>query len=315
MLHNKRLIFLLAVFLLAFNVGSFAQRKGSSLLNPIEKHDIGAFGGVAMYIGDFNRENLLYNPKPLVGILYRYNFNPYFAIRGQVGYTRVEGSSKDYYGDLPGFPVGNSMAFDRPMIMMDGVFELNFFPFSPLDPKRKNILSPYLALGIGANFMGSNSYDNNPQLDIAANAYPEIYGNPGETFQQSIIFEIPVGFGVKYSPAKRLTIAGEWTFKKMFYDDIDGFTNRGGGSFGLINDDWVHTITVSLTYRFASSWRCDAYPKNLSSENTRGFRNKTYRVNVANSAARDLRKGTNPRKLEGRSENESNRIKKKKKKR
>ena len=311
-LLHKQFVFLLAVFLLAFGGSSFAQRQGSSLLNPIEKHDVGVFGGIAMYMGDFNEKNLLYNSKPLAGLLYRYNINPYFAIRGQVGFARVEGSSRDYYGDLPGFPVGNAMAFDRPMVMMDGIFEMNFLPYSPLDVKRKNIFSPYLALGIGANFLGSNSYNNNPQLDLAANTYPEIYGKPGESFKQTIVMEIPVGIGVKYSPVRRLTLAGEWTFKKMFYDNIDGFTNRGGGSFSLINDDWVSTITVSLTYRFASPWRCDAYARNLSSAKMRGLKDRTYRVNVSQSAAKDAKKGVDTRKLEGRSENDSNRIKKKK---
>ncbi len=313
MLH-KRHVFLLALFLLVFNVGSFAQRKGSSLINPIEKHDVGIFGGVAMYIGDFNESNLLYNSKPLAGLLYRYNINPYFAIRGQAGYARVEGSSLDYYGDLPGFPTGSGMAFDRSMVMVDGIFEVNFLPYAPLEMRRRNVFSPYLALGIGANFMGSNSYNNNPRLDVAANTYPEIYGKPGETFKQSIIFEIPIGLGVKFSPARRLTLAGEWTFKKMFYDYVDGFTNRGSESFSLINDDWVHTITLSLTYRFASNWRCDAYRRNLSPAKMRGLKDRTYKVNVAQSAAKDLKKGVSTKKLEGKSENDSNRIKKKKKK-
>ena len=302
---------LLAIFLLAFQTNSFAQRQGSSLLNPIEKHDFGIFGGIAMYLGDFNEKNLLYNAKPLGGLIYRYNFNPYFAIRGQVGAARVEGSSSDYYGNLPGFPVGTSMAFDRPMVMMDGVFELNFLPFTPLDSKRKNIFTPYLALGVGANFIGSSSYDNNPQLDIAANTFPELYGKPGENFKQEVVLEIPIGLGFKVSPVKRLTLAGEWTFKKMFYDNLDGFTNKGGGSFGLINDDWVHTITVSLTYRFATPWHCDAYAKNPKAPKKTGLRSKTYKVDVSRSAAKDMRRGVSTRMLEGKSENDSGKAKKK----
>jgi hypothetical protein len=304
----------LAVFLLAFSGSSFAQKQGSSLLNAIEKHDVGIFGGGATYLGDFNEKDLLYRLKPIVGVMYRYNFNPYFALRGQAGYTRIEGSSKDYYGDLPGFPTGGSMKFNRSMVMIDGVFELNFLPFSPTDKRRQKIFSPYLALGVGVNFMGTNSYNNNPQLDIAANTYPELYGEPGKAFPQSFVLEIPVGFGVKVSPVKRLTIAGEWTFKKMFYDDIDGFTNRGGGSFNLINDDWVSTITVSLTYRFASNWKCDAYRGGSSGKLLKGLKARTYKVNVQQSAAKDLKKGSNVKMLEGRSENDSNRLKKKKRK-
>lgn len=150
---------------------------------------------------------------------------------------------------------------------------------------------------------------------MAANVYPEIYGEPGKTFPQTAVFEIPIGFGVKVSPLRRFTVAGEWTFKKMFYDDIDGFTNRGGGSIGLINDDWVSTISVSITYRFASNWRCNAYQKSAAYDRTsrKGFKDRTYRVNITQSAAKDMRKPTNIKKLEGRSENDSNRIKKKKK--
>lgn len=310
---HKQFVALLAIFILAFSTASFAQRRGSSLLNAIEKHDFGIFAGVSTYIGDFNNKNLLYKPNPLVGLMYRYNINPYFALRAQAGYSRIEGSSANYYGQLPGFPAGGAMVFDRSMVMLDGAVEINFLPFSPVDKKRKNIFSPYLALGAGINFLGNNSYNNNPDLDIAANIYPELYGKPGKSFPQTTVFEIPIGLGVKVSPAKRLTIAGEWTFKKMFYDDVDGFTNRGGGSFSLINDDWVSTISISLTYRFASSWRCDAYSKAATSIKMKGLKDRTYRVNVTQSAAKDMKKGTNTRMLKGRSENDSNKIKKKKK--
>lgn len=310
---HKRFILPLIVFLLVASVSSFAQRRGGNLLDATEKHDFGVFAGVATYIGDFNETNFLYKPNVLVGLLYRYNINPYFSLRAQAGQARVEGSSRDYYGNLPGFPAGGGITFKRSMIMLDGAVEFNFLPYSSTDKKRQNIFSPYVALGVGMNFMGSNSYNNNPQLDIAANIYPELYGKPGKTFSQTVVFEAPISFGVKVSPIRRFTLAGEWTFKKMFYDDIDGFTNRGGSSFSLINDDWVSTITLSLTYRFASNWKCDAYQKRTGNEKLKGFKNKTYKVNVSQSATKDTKKNSNVKKLKGRSENDSNKIKKKQK--
>lgn len=307
---HKRFFVVLAVSLLAFSTASFAQKQGGSVLNAIEKHDFGIFAGAATYMGDFNSKNLLYKPNPLVGLLYRYNINPYFALRAQAGYTRIMGSSADYYGSLPGFPAGGVIEFDRPMVMLDGVAELNFLPFSPVDKKRKNIFSPYLALGVGVNFIGSSSRNNNPSLDFAANIHPEIYGKPGTSFPQTAVFEIPIGLGVKVSPAKRLTLTGEWAFKKMFFDDIDGFTNRGGGSFSLINDDWVSTITASLTYRFASNWRCEAYAfskKKLLKMND--SKQKTHNVNPSQSTEKSRDKKST-KMLKGRLDNDSNKTKK-----
>ena len=309
---HKQLVVLLAILFLAYSETSFAQKRGSSLIYAIEKHDFGVFGGVATYLGDFNEKDLLYRPSFLAGLMYSYNINPYFALRMQGGFSRIKGLSADHYGSLPGFPVGGAMAFDRSMVMLDGGVEINFLPFSSVDQKRKNIFSPYLALGVGVNFMGNNSYNNNPNLDMAANVYPELYGRPGESFPQTIIFEIPIGLGVKVSPIKRFTLAGEWTFKKMFYDDVDGFTNRGGGSFNLINDDWVSTITVSLTYRFASNWRCEAYSTPAGSLKMRGLRDRTYKVNVLKSAAKDMKRAENAKMPKGRSESDNNRAKKKK---
>lgn len=297
-----------------FSTSSFAQRAQRSALFPNERHDVGVFAGVASYLGDFNETDLLYRANLLTGILYRYSVSPYFAIRGQAGYALIEGHSGDHYGDLPGFPSGGWMGFQRSMVMIDGVAEVNFLPYNPIDKKRRHIVAPYVALGLGVNFLGSNRVNNNPRLDLAANMFPEIYGEPGNKFPQSVVFEIPIGFGVKVSPIRRLTIAGEWTFKKMFYDDIDGFTNREGGSFSLINDDWVSTLTVSLTYRFASNWNCPAYNRRaVSTKPLTGFKDKMYNVNARRSAEKYARKGASAKNMEGRSANDNDRIKKNKK--
>lgn len=318
---HRRFIVSLVVFTFSCSIASFAQRGTNGSLTPAQRHDIGIFGGVSTYLGDFNESDLLYRPSPLGGLFYRYNLNNYLSIRAQAAYSSTKGTSRDSYGDLPGFPAGNAMAFERSMVMVDGGFEFNFLPFNPIDNKRTNrrmyIFSPYLTLGAGANFMGTNRYNNNPQLDIAAGTYPELYGKPGKTFPQSVIFEVPVGFGIKVSPVNRLTVSGEWTFKKMFYDDVDGFTNKGGGSIGLINDDWITTITVGVSFRFASSRRCDAYQTKYNpKESSTGLQQKVKKQSGVSMMQDKTSKNATlkSRKLEGKLEVDNNKAKKKKKK-
>lgn len=267
------------LFFLFATIGSaFAQTNGT--LTPNEPHDVGVYGGVGFYMGDFNEKNILYKPNIQGGVIYRYNFNRYFALRASVGYGTIEGSSADYYGSLPGFPVNGQLDFERSSIAFDGIMEFNFLPFSPTDTRAKVYFSPYLALGVGGNFLGENKVNNGVSHSIAASIYPELYGD--KLFPQTVIFEIPIGFGLKFSPYRRFTLSVEWLFKKTFYDDIDGFTNRSTGAFDLYNHDWTSTLSLGITYRLGTAKPCKAYRSTSNPKNSlKGLSTPTYETKVS----------------------------------
>ncbi len=258
-IHIRLRKYLIAsIFVAGAPVICSAQGETNEFLTRIERNDIGVFGGVAFYMGDFNENKLIYQPSPHAGLLYRYNFTRYIALRAQIDVGRIQGDSK-YYGDLPGFPSGYVMKFQRNIGMGDVLMEFNFLPFSPTDTRSREYFAPYLILGVGVNFIASNKLDNNPELENAAIVYPELYGVWDNPFPQKTVIHIPMGFGVKAVVAPRFTLSLEWLFKKSFYDGIDGFTNRGPGSFNLFNDDWVSTISLGISYRIPIGTACQAY--------------------------------------------------------
>lgn len=251
---------LLIVFLVAFSTTLKAQGYGETneYLTLNERVDLGAYGGLAFYIGDFNESNLFYQPSPQGGVLFRYATSRFMAFRGQLGLGQIRGDSFDFSGGLPGFPANQGIQFQRPVIMFDALYEFNFLPFDPRKRDGSESFSPYLVLGIGVLFTGTNNLDN-PYLEQAAIQYPELYGAPGLAFPKQATVTIPMGFGFKIRPARRLTLSLEWIFKKTFNDNLDGFVNRGHGELNVFNDDWVSTLSLGLSYRMPISKKCKAY--------------------------------------------------------
>ena len=70
--------------------------------DPEYRMEIGAGAGLTGYLGDFNN-NLTHNLQPMLTVLGRYVMNPYMALRMNVSYGKMKGSSKglrtrDYRG-------------------------------------------------------------------------------------------------------------------------------------------------------------------------------------------------------------------------
>jgi opacity protein-like surface antigen len=240
----------------------FSQDETNGLLTAVSKGEIGIAGGCSYYTGDFNESFIPYMVEPMAGLFYRHNFNKYINLRIQFSGGIIKGDSRNYEGGLQGFPPGTNLAFKRNFWAGKALAEFNFFPYSSVNTRREQIFTPFLLIGVGYAHVAKNSIQN-PSLPNAALIYPMLYDSL--TTAGSII--IPVGFGFKFSPAKKWTIGAEYVFYKTSTDRIDHYINRSSkDSYNIFNKDWISTICLTLSYRFVDSSPCQAYKSNKSTK-------------------------------------------------
>jgi len=193
-------------------------------------YEIGGMLGGAFYMGDANKNAAFKNMNPAAGVMFRYNANFHTALKADLAWARVSGSTE---GLENVFPDNAQVAFERNIIDLGGQAEFNFFPYSDqfkyLNTKR---IAPYIMGGLGFSVAPGN----------------------GETFFSP---HISMGTGVKYKVKSRVNVGAELSARKLFGDglDVNGGNNMLNNPYGISsgafkNKDWYFMLTIFVTYDF-----------------------------------------------------------------
>lgn len=196
------------------------------------KYEIGGMAGGAFYMGDANKNAFFKGLNPAFGGVFRYNVNFRWALKGNLMWGRVSGSTQ---GLDNVFPDHSEIAFNANVIELGGQGEFNFFPYSDqysyAGAKR---FTPYVLLGIG--------------MSVA----------PGSGGTMASL-NIPLGVGVKYKIKNRLNLGCEFSFRKLFADNMEGNAALddpyGIKSSFLKNKDWYSFLLLSVTWDFGPRCR------------------------------------------------------------
>jgi len=194
--------------------------------------DVGIIAGVNYYLGDINPKKQLYSSSPVLGVMYRYNMGPRYALRTSLSFGSLKGSDLDFdnkYQQL------RAASFETDVVDFSVQLEFNFQPFLvPLSSRAKRF-SPYITSGL--SYISSSNTTSS--------------------------FAIPMGVGCKYLIGKRWTAAVEWSFKKSFTDDLDGLEdpNKLNIANKFHNDDWMSFLGVTLTIQLFNDLQCHAYDR------------------------------------------------------
>ena len=215
--------FIIIAIFLGIIIGAKAQKKV----------DLGIFGGGSYYLGDINQSKQFYSLSYAFGGLYRYNINPRYTIRGSVYYGNLQADDQD----LGNLLQSSDISFPDTVTVLDATlqFEFNFMPYSTFG--RAGEYAVYTTGGIGVAF--TNTSNLRPTKLV-----------------------IPFGVGVKMNLGKKMGIGIEWGFRKMFYDELDGYANPVDPEYrSFIHDnDWYSIAGISLTYKiYGGSEDCPAY--------------------------------------------------------
>ncbi len=194
---------------------------------PTYKREIGVGVGLTNYMGDFNG-SLVSNFQPAASILFRHVYTPYSALKLDLGYGQMKGSSRDattYYPDYATDPY----IFSRSLIDLNATYEYNFWPYGTGRDYRGAVrLTPFFFVGLGATVtMGD------PKTDATMN--------------------LPIGLGVKYKIGERLNLGVEWGVHFSLSDMLDGAEDpyhiESSGVFK--NTDCYSSLRLTLTYSFS----------------------------------------------------------------
>jgi len=220
----KRLLLHMILFLILTTGIVSAQRKAN----------FGLFGGTTYYMGDINPNRHLYRPSPAFGVLYRYNLNSRYALRGNAYFAYLSGNDMDFPEILhPDRPVSPASFYTS---LLDVAFqvEYNFLPFTPNLGKWN--YTPYLTTGLAGALILSSDVD------------------------ASNLLSFPFGVGLKFNITSRISAGAEWSFRKTFTDRLDGLINPSGTTSVIHNNDWYSFLGVFITFKFFNfAGECPAY--------------------------------------------------------
>lgn len=192
-----------------------------------EKNDFGLIVGTSYYMGDYNQGIPFYQPSIALGGVFKHNFTTLFALRLTASYGNIRGSHNPSNFYLP----GSTPSFSKQIIEANLAAEFSFLQFSTRKSKKKSF-SPYATLGVGAAYVNG-----------------------------SIIPQIPMGIGMKYSPFERISVGLEWHLHKTFNDYLDDYSNISELPKSIIhNNDWFGIAGIVVTFRLINRGAiCPAY--------------------------------------------------------
>lgn len=217
--HTIALCLLLAASLL----------PGKVLAQEDYRFAIGGGVGMTGYLGDANTANLYQNPKWDVELLLRYILNPRWNFKTNFYVGALGGDSSQMTNVFP----GENYKFSTTFYELGEMAEFHFLEYGMGEFYRKlKRWTPYITAGLGATLWTVDGHT---------------YGG----------FTIPLGFGFKFKPSRRLNLGLEFLMKKTFSDRLDGDHLKDPfmikSSFAK-NTDWYSTLTLTLTYEFSK--RC-----------------------------------------------------------
>ncbi|MBO4660342.1 MAG: outer membrane beta-barrel protein [Prevotella sp.] len=199
---------------------------------PEYRMEIGAGGGLMGYLGDFNN-SITKDLQPMGGVFARYNFNSYTAMRLDLNYGKMKGSSKDvktYYPPYSETPY----EFNNTLVDLSLTYEYNLWPYGTGKEYRgAKPLTPFIFGGLGASYVNTKSNYAEKKKNIIA---------PGAL----------IGIGLKYKANERLNIGLDFAMHFSMSDELDGAKDPYGitSSGPFKNTDCFSTLQLTVSYSF-----------------------------------------------------------------
>ncbi len=188
---------------------------------PEYRMELGAGAGLITYTGDFNG-NLLKGMQPWGALTAKYRLNPRMALALDIGTGKIKGSTDDVD---TWYPIEERYEFNHQLTEADLRYEYNFWAYGTgREYRGARRLVPFIAIGLGLTH------------------------HSGE--QSGITMNLPIGAGIKWKVAPRLSLTVEWAMRFTPSDKLDGREDVYGiKSSGLFkNTDCYSVLQVGLSY-------------------------------------------------------------------
>ncbi|MFH0866537.1 MAG: DUF6089 family protein [Bacteroidota bacterium] len=182
-----------------------------------QRNELGVFLGTSYYLGDLNPSKQFLLTKPAGGLVYRYVFNPRWAIKINGLYGTVEGDDA-----VAKFNEARNLSFKSNVFELATQLELNFLPYVTGNTEE-NYFSPYIFGGIAVfSFKPKAEYEGvwYDLKSMSTEGQGTSVDNPPNPYSLTNV-SFPFGLGFKYSIGKNICIGLEWGLRKTVTDYLD----------------------------------------------------------------------------------------------
>ena len=208
------------------------------VFSQIRSNDVGILLGTSQYNGDVNMTKAYYSPHFTAALYYRQTYNNHYSWRFGLTYGELQGSDSDFdnsYQKTRDYTFADNNLYEFSSVVEYNFFELNY------DEKDERF-TPFVVGGLGVFYAAELKWHE--------------------------MFNIPMGFGLKYKIAENLEINADWTIRKTSTDKLDLLDDNSVGykahkqfSFTSTND-WYSLVGVTLMINFMSNNSpCGIYDK------------------------------------------------------
>ncbi len=208
----------------------------STNIGHAQINELGLYLGGTNFIGDIGATNYINPKKVAFGVIYKWNINSRYALRGSIIHGKLQASDFDSDSSAR---VQRGFTFDNDVTEFSTGIEFNFFDFD-LHQERP-VATPYVSLGLGIFFYDGLFYDTaGTQLST----------------DNEMALNIPMIVGFKTNITPKFVLGAEIGARYTFTDGIDGsnpdfFNGVNNIRFGNVNsDDWYVFTGLTLTYAF-----------------------------------------------------------------
>jgi hypothetical protein len=207
--------------------------------------------GFSSYLGDLQNKQYSYqNPGIATGVFVRENINSWMAFRGFFNYARISGSDAD--SRVQG-QIQRNLSFRTFIAEFGGQVEFSILPFDKFNPsnnrnKQYFNWAPYATIGL-------NVFHYNPKTLYKGEwvaLQPLNTEGQNSSFNSNQPYKltqaaVPIAFGLKYQPAKRITLAIEFGARKTFTDYLDDVSGSYADQTKLTSEKGY--LAAELAYR------------------------------------------------------------------
>ncbi len=204
-----------------------------------ERLEAGFFAGIANYQGDLVENDIqLGETKIALGGILRYHLSTKFNIRGSA-----------YFGSIAGDDKNSEELAARMFRFKSDVLELGLMgEWKIMGRERYNSVgvfmphfTPYLLGGIAYTHAPNETECYDPACQGADNPFPE-------AGDKTAFISFPIGAGLKYDIFEFFTIGGEFGFRALFSDYLDGVSENGRSD----KNDWYFFSGLTATFFFGN---------------------------------------------------------------
>ncbi len=208
----------------------------------LSKYEVGLSGGVFVYQGDLTPERLgsYKTLKPQFALHIYRKMNTSFSLRLNINRGKLYGSDSKYAN--PEFRQQRNFRFTTP------VTELSIQGIWSFLEARSPRFSPYIFTGAGVSFLNVNrNWSNFNAAYFGENSdLTNRLNIDASTIPPHIIPVIPVGAGLRYSLNNRFSLIGETSYRFIFTDYLDGFSQ----AVNPAKKDHYMSHSVGVVYSF-----------------------------------------------------------------